>query len=154
LLSFFNFGDRWGLVVNATPRALYPRERPGTNCTGGWVGPSAGVDGCRKSRFHADFFFRSPDRPARSESLYQLSYPGPEQLASDTISCTKFDYVHYSFSQQIIFNSILSSKNFVACMNISKEFFCSDEKQLRERSKPTLHDERSSELFTLLKFLR
>ena len=26
------------------PAALYPRERPGTHCTGGWVGPRAGVD--------------------------------------------------------------------------------------------------------------
>jgi len=24
--------------------ALYPRERPGTHCTGGWVGPRAGLD--------------------------------------------------------------------------------------------------------------
>ena len=29
---------------------LYPRERPGTHCTGGWVGPRAGLDGCGKSR--------------------------------------------------------------------------------------------------------
>jgi len=26
------------------PAALYPRERPGTDCTGGWVGPRAGLD--------------------------------------------------------------------------------------------------------------
>ena len=31
------------------PAALYPRERPGTHCTGGWVGPRAGLDRCRKS---------------------------------------------------------------------------------------------------------
>ena len=30
--------------------AALPRERPGTLCTGGWVGPSAGLDGYRKSR--------------------------------------------------------------------------------------------------------
>jgi len=33
------------------------------------VGPRDGLDGCGKSR--------SPDRPARSQSLYRLSYPGP-----------------------------------------------------------------------------
>ena len=32
------------------PAALYPRERPGTHCIGGWVGPRAGLDGCGKSR--------------------------------------------------------------------------------------------------------
>jgi len=39
-----------GWVVNATPRSLYPWERPGTHCIGGWVGPRAGLDGCGKSR--------------------------------------------------------------------------------------------------------
>ena len=27
-----------------------PQERPGTHCTGGWVGPRAGLDWCGKSR--------------------------------------------------------------------------------------------------------
>jgi hypothetical protein len=39
-----------GWVVNATPRPIYPREKPGTHCTGGWVGPMAGGDGFGKSR--------------------------------------------------------------------------------------------------------
>ena len=30
--------------------ALYPRERPGTHCTGDWEGPRAGLDMCGKSR--------------------------------------------------------------------------------------------------------
>jgi len=29
--------------------ALYPRERPGTPCTGGWVGPRAGLNGRKMS---------------------------------------------------------------------------------------------------------
>jgi hypothetical protein len=29
--------------------ALYPRERLGTQCIGGWVGPTASLDGCGKS---------------------------------------------------------------------------------------------------------
>jgi len=43
-----------GWVVNATPRPLYPRKRPGTHCRGDWVGPKAGLDGCGKSRLHRD----------------------------------------------------------------------------------------------------
>ena len=31
----FNFGAIWGWVINATPRPLYPRERPGTHCIEG-----------------------------------------------------------------------------------------------------------------------
>jgi len=53
------------------PAALYPRERLGTHFTGEWVGPRAGLDG-RKSRPHRGSI---PDRPARSQSLYRLSYP-------------------------------------------------------------------------------
>jgi hypothetical protein len=63
-----------GWVVNATHRPLYTRDRPGTHCTRGWVGPRAGLDVWGKSRLRTGF--RSPDRPARSELLYRLSYPG------------------------------------------------------------------------------
>jgi len=55
-------GGEWSA---ARPDALYPRERPGTYFTGEWVGPRASLDG-RDS---------IPDRPARSQSLYRLSYP-------------------------------------------------------------------------------
>jgi hypothetical protein len=37
------------------------------------VGPEAGLDRCGKSRPTG---IRSPDLPARSESLYRLRYPG------------------------------------------------------------------------------
>ena len=37
-------------MVSTTLRPFYPRERPGTHCIGGWVGPRAGLDGCGKSR--------------------------------------------------------------------------------------------------------
>jgi hypothetical protein len=43
-LLFLDLGTRRGWVVSTMPRPLYPRERPGTHCKGGWVGPSAGLD--------------------------------------------------------------------------------------------------------------
>jgi hypothetical protein len=55
-LLFPDHSARRGRVVSATPRPLYTRERPGTHCTGGWVGPRAGLDVCEKSRPHRDFF--------------------------------------------------------------------------------------------------
>ena len=64
---------RW--VVSATPRPLYPPERPGTHCIGRWVGPRAGLDRRGKS---TPTGIRSPERPVRSESLYRLSYRGPQ----------------------------------------------------------------------------
>jgi hypothetical protein len=63
-----------GWVVNATPRPLYPQESSETHCIGGWVGPGPFWTGAEKL---APTGIRSPDHPARSESLYRLRYSGP-----------------------------------------------------------------------------
>ena len=55
-----------------SPVAL-PPERTGTNCIGGWVGHRAGLEGAEKL---SSTGIRSSDRPARSKSLYRLSYRG------------------------------------------------------------------------------
>ena len=44
-LLFHDRGTRRGYGQQHAPAALYPRERPGTHCTGGCVGPRAGRDG-------------------------------------------------------------------------------------------------------------
>ena len=67
-------GTRRVWVVSVTPWPLFTRERPGTHCTEGWVGPRAGLDKCGKSR-RPTGMIRSPDSPARRQSLYRLSYP-------------------------------------------------------------------------------
>jgi len=38
-----------GCVINATSLPLYPRERRGALCVGGWVGPRTGLHVCEKS---------------------------------------------------------------------------------------------------------
>ena len=60
----------------STPRPgrFTPGKDPDTHCIGGWVGSRAGLDGCEH---FAPTGIRSPDRPARSELLYRLRYPGP-----------------------------------------------------------------------------
>jgi hypothetical protein len=55
-------------------RPLYPRERSGTHCLGGWVAPGPVWTGAENL---TPTGIRSSDRPARSESLYRLRYPGP-----------------------------------------------------------------------------
>ena len=62
-------------MVNATPRLLYPRELDPVTIVqeAGWA-PGlvwTGAENLALTRI------RSPYRPARSGSLYQLSYPGP-----------------------------------------------------------------------------
>jgi hypothetical protein len=54
VLPFRDFGGRSECVVSITSRPLYPRERNGTRCTGGWVGPRVGLDVCEKSLPHRD----------------------------------------------------------------------------------------------------
>ena len=44
------------------PGRSLPRKRHGTHCTGGWVGPRAGLDRCGKSRHHRDSI-RGPSSP-------------------------------------------------------------------------------------------
>jgi len=65
-----------GRVVNATSRPFYPRERPGTHRTGGWVGPQGRSRMLRKISPLTGI--RSQDRPATRESLYRLSHRGPQ----------------------------------------------------------------------------
>jgi len=60
------------------PAALYPRERPGTHFTGGWVGTRAGLDG-RKISSPPGFDPRAVQPVA--QSLYRLSYPVHKRVA-------------------------------------------------------------------------
>jgi hypothetical protein len=60
------------------PSALYPRERtPGTHCTGGWVGPRAGLYTEVRGRILFPLPGIEPQsraRPVHSQTLYWLSY--------------------------------------------------------------------------------
>jgi len=70
-LLFHDRGTRRGECSAARPAALYPRERPGTHLQkAGWAPGPVWTGG--KSRPHRDSI---PDRPARIQSLYRLSYP-------------------------------------------------------------------------------
>jgi len=53
-LLFLDHGTKGVRGQHHAPAAFYPRERPGTHCTGGWVGPRGGLDRCGKSRPHRD----------------------------------------------------------------------------------------------------
>ena len=61
------------------PAALYPRERPGTHFTGGWVGPRAGLDG-RKISSPLGF---DPGLSARSSVAIPTELPVPHVYGKD-----------------------------------------------------------------------
>jgi hypothetical protein len=54
--------------------ALPSGKRPGTHCTGDWVVPRPIWTGAENL---ASTGIRTPDRPARSKSLWRLRYVGP-----------------------------------------------------------------------------
>jgi hypothetical protein len=56
---------------------LYPGERtPGTHWIGGWMGPRAGLDAGARRKILCLCRGSNPDRPARNQTLYCLSYHG------------------------------------------------------------------------------
>jgi hypothetical protein len=100
---FLKLGTRRGEWSASRPGRLYARGRPGTHCTGGWVGPGAGLDRCGKSR---PAEIRSPDLQARSESLYLLRYPGSSMSKSSSFSSQKLGMHDDSQSTIISMQSI------------------------------------------------
>jgi hypothetical protein len=77
VLLFLDFGTRTGWVVSTTPRPLYT---PGKDQVlivqdAGWTPGPAWT--CEKKLVPTGI--RSPDRRARSQSLYRLNYPGPKR---------------------------------------------------------------------------
>jgi len=75
LYTFFNFGARWGWVVNATLRPIYPRERPGTHCIGGWVAPQ-GLSGQVRKNLPSPGFDPRTVQPVASRYT-DWGIPGP-----------------------------------------------------------------------------
>jgi len=69
LYSFFNLSAKWEWVVNAMPRPLYPRERPGALSIRGWVAPRAGL-GVRKISPPPGFDPRTVQPVANSHSTH------------------------------------------------------------------------------------
>jgi hypothetical protein len=73
--TFSNFGPRWGWVVKATPWPLHILERNAVSIAEeGWWASGPVWTGAENL---APTGIQSPHRPARSKSLYRLSYPGP-----------------------------------------------------------------------------
>jgi len=87
--SFFKLGARWGVgcqrqALTALPpgKTRYPLYRR-------LGGPQGRSELVRKISPPPDTWIRSPDRPARTESLYRLSYPGPpvrEEVLQNTVT--------------------------------------------------------------------
>jgi hypothetical protein len=89
LYTFFNLGAKCRCMVNVTPQPLYPRETgyPLYRRLSGHPDQSG-----RERKFSPPTWIRSPDRPARSESLYRLRCPDSQifVVSKDLQACFRF----------------------------------------------------------------
>jgi hypothetical protein len=79
VLLFLDHGTRRGRRVSVTPRPLFtpPGKNPLPIIQEAWWAPGPVWTGAENL---APTGIRLPDRPARSQSLYQLSYLGPHNV--------------------------------------------------------------------------
>ena len=98
----FNLGDRRRSVFNPTPQHLYPRqnEDTGAHCTGGWVGPRAGLDGCRKSRPPLEFDPRTVQPVASRYTNWGIAVHSIVQ--HESLKQTTTTSLEISFFQEIL----------------------------------------------------
>jgi hypothetical protein len=78
-------------VSGQRPRFTPGERTPGTHCTGGWVGPRAGLDTEATEKILSSLPGiepRSPGRPARSQTPYWLSYPCSRWRRHLVIDCS------------------------------------------------------------------
>jgi hypothetical protein len=81
LYSFFNFGARCGGCQRHFQGAL-----PGTNDTGGWVGPRVGLD---ESENLAHIGTRPPDSLSNSSVAIPTDLSRPTQYKYSSLNCTE-----------------------------------------------------------------
>jgi hypothetical protein len=108
-------------VVSVTPRPpVTPGERtPGTHCTGGWVGPRAGLDTDARGRILLSLPVvepRSPCRPVCSQKIYWLSYPGSKGPARSRISFKKIRYLRV----HVLSKMVHTRDNYVPIYRLNK----------------------------------
>jgi hypothetical protein len=85
-------------VVSFTPWPLFTVERdPGTNFIGGWVGPRTCLDDVEKRKFLTllELEHRPLGRPAPSQPLYRLSYPGSQEQDGGTVKSSLIAEVRF-----------------------------------------------------------
>ena len=91
-----------GWVVNTTLRPLYPLEKPGTHCIGGWVSPMASLDWCGIFRPPPGFDHRTAQPVASRYTDYAM--PAPLRWVG-VVFITDVSKEHTFFHFQMLRNS-------------------------------------------------
>jgi hypothetical protein len=91
------------------PAALYPRERPATHFTGGWVGPRAGLDGRKISS--PPGFDTGPSSPW--SVIITTELPGRITPSSAEVKKRVVQYIWMEFSNKTTTYTLSSCSPFV-----------------------------------------
>jgi hypothetical protein len=124
---FLTSGTSWRWVVSFTPRPLYSRERASrTHWIGGWVGPTAGLDNMGKWKFlpPPGLELRPLGLSARSQSLYQLHYPGSCTYVIPLQKCVA--YVSNSINQ-VLLEKLIVALLLIKLIETESKLPCSQE---------------------------
>jgi hypothetical protein len=108
------------------PAALTPRTVPGTPCTEGWLGPTAGLDGCGISRPYRDSY-------VRQFPLHVIS-----AVLSDTPPVSSMSVL---MSLAVILTRSAVSLNTLVAAVVSNEPTTLQVLKLRAKRKPCQHDD-------------
>jgi hypothetical protein len=104
-------GGEWSA---SRPGLFTPGESvPGTHWKGDWVDPRAGLDDVKKRKFLTlqGLELRPLGRPARSQSLYRLRYPGTYTTIKLSVNTTLLLSVNCTCTP-FIFHAILHLPHF------------------------------------------
>ena len=107
-------------MVNITPRPIYPLEKnTGTLRTGGWVGPTVGLDVLYKKEISCLCVIRTPGCPTRSSVTIQPTlprFPCNRCTANYTVNknlnniiseyCSNMQFVELHLGSYVIFRQI------------------------------------------------
>ena len=99
------------------PASPYPRERPGTHCTGGWVGLRPGLDWCGKSRPPPGFDLRTVQPVGSRYTDYATR---PTELKCNGTKWTLTTFV----SRMLFFLQIATVSCFCCCVHIIQKWLC------------------------------
>jgi hypothetical protein len=130
---FLTHGTRRGWVVSITPRPRFtPGQRaPGTHCTGGWVGPRAGLDVEVRGKILCLCRGSNPGSPVRGQLLYWLMYPAP-------ILTIFFFIITINIAGRFLFSHlrkihIISQPHVTLSLGLRKEFKLQSDTNMRGR---------------------
>ena len=129
-------------MVKATLRPPYPRgRRPDTNCTGGWVSPRTGLNGCKKNPgFYtgkvqpaASRFINKQTLQQTSRNILLLEKLTVAQLVNKILTFygTKTFVVIFIVVPCMLFQSLLCCSN--SCTSLHFKILKSDTKTLKIR---------------------